>query len=200
MTLSPITELVDSIRRGGFAILADRQDRENEGDIILAAEFATREALAFMISEGRGLVCLALTGERAAELELDAMAGRNTDPLGTAFTVSIDATHEHGVSTGISASDRAATARLAVTGTATDFSRPGHLFPVVARPGGVKERAGHTEAAVDLARLAGLQPLALIVEIIGDDGEMLRGVELEAFAERHGIPYSTIDELRSVLG
>ncbi|MEN2739626.1 3,4-dihydroxy-2-butanone-4-phosphate synthase [Microbacterium sp. X-17] len=175
MTYSPILELVESIRNGGFAILADDQSRENEGDVILAAEFASREALAFMITRGRGLVCLAMTAERAKELHLEQMARTNTDPLGTAFTASIDAVREHGVTTGISASDRAITARLAVDGVADDFSRPGHLFPVVSRPGGVLQRPGHTEAAVDLARLAGLHPMALIVEIIGDDGDMLRG-------------------------
>jgi 3,4-dihydroxy-2-butanone 4-phosphate synthase len=152
MSNNPISEVAESIRRGGFAILADHENRENEGDIILA-----------------------ITGDRAAELELEPMARRNTDPLGTAFTVSIDATHEHDVTTGISASDRASTARLAVTGSAADFSRPGHLFPLVARPGGVRERPGHTEAAIEITRLAGLRPAAVIVEIIGDDGRCCGG-------------------------
>lgn len=190
-----IETVISAVRRGQLILIADREDRENEGDLVLAAEHATREALAFMIAFGRGLVCLPMTAHRAAVLEFPPMVASNEDPMRTAFTVSIDATAAHGVGTGISAEDRAITARTAVDGVAGDFTRPGHLFPLIAKDGGVLQRPGHTEAAVDLARLAGLAPVALIVEVIGDDGEMLRGEKLHAYAERHQLPFTSIDAL-----
>ena len=153
-----------------------------------------------MISQGRGLVCMPMTAERAAELDLGSMVECNEDDFGTAFTVSIDARAEHGVTTGISAADRATTAVLAAThGVASDFNRPGHLFPLIATDGGVLARIGHPEAAVDLARLAGLPPVGLIVEIVGDSGEMLRLPDLIPWAQERGILISTIERLQAYL-
>lgn len=180
-----------------MVVLVDDEDRENEGDLVMAAEAITPQAINFMITHGRGLVCLPMSAERAQELDLPPMVARNQDDFGTAFTVSIDATSDHGITTGISASDRAATIKLAAGhGTAADFNRPGHIFPLVARAGGTLVRTGHTEAAVDLATLAGFAPMGVIVVIVGDHGEMLRLHELLPWAEKHGLKVSTIERLR----
>jgi 3,4-dihydroxy-2-butanone 4-phosphate synthase len=197
--LSEIEEVVAAIARGEMVVVVDDENRENEGDLIVAAEHATNDVINFMITQGRGLVCTALTATRAAELELPYMVARNEDHLGTAFTVSVDGTPSTGVSTGISASDRAATIKLLIEGTAADLQRPGHIFPLIARDGGVRERPGHTEAAVDLARMAGCAPAGVIVEIVGDDGEMLRLDQLAPFAERHGLLITSIEKLQAHL-
>ncbi|WP_293170347.1 GTP cyclohydrolase II, partial [Oceanithermus sp.] len=174
--------------------MVDDEGRENEGDLIFPAQFATKSLVNFAVKEARGLLCVALTPERAAALELPPMEKRNTDPHGTAFTVSVDAASS---TTGISAAERAATIRLlAKPGTTpADLRRPGHVFPLVAREGGVLRRAGHTEATVDLMRLAGLEPAGALIEIMKEDGEMARLPELEAFAERHGLKIGTIESL-----
>ncbi len=199
-SLSPINEVIEEIRAGRMVVLVDDEDRENEGDLVMAAAAATPEAINFMISQGRGLVCMPMTAGRAAELELCQMVERNEDDFGTAFTVSIDACASYGITTGISASDRAVTAVLAAgEGQARDFNRPGHLFPLVARDGGVIERTGHTEAAVDLARLAGFAPVGLIVEIVGDSGEMLRLPDLIPWARERGLKISTIEMLQQFI-
>ena len=196
-SLSDIEDVIADIERGRMVVLVDDEDRENEGDLVMAAEAITPQAINFMITHGRGLVCLPMSAERAQELDLPPMVARNQDDFGTAFTVSIDATSDHGITTGISASDRAATIKLAAGhGTAADFNRPGHIFPLVARAGGTLVRTGHTEAAVDLATLAGFAPMGVIVEIVGDHGEMLRLHELLPWAEKHGLKVSTIERLR----
>ncbi|PXA63906.1 3,4-dihydroxy-2-butanone-4-phosphate synthase [Arthrobacter psychrochitiniphilus] len=197
--LAGAAEAIAAIARGEMIVVVDDENRENEGDLIIAADFATPEAINFMITNARGLVCLALTQERATELLLDPMVQRNEDHMGTAFTVSIDGTLAHGVKTGISAFERAKTIELALTGTANDLQRPGHMFPLVAKDGGLLERPGHTEAAVDLARLAGLTPAGVIVEIIGADGEMLRLNELIKFAAEAGLLITTIETLHAHL-
>lgn len=191
--------IIDAISRGELVVIVDDEDRENEGDLVVAAEFADAAAINFMITYGRGLVCLSLTDSRAKELGLVPMVLSNEDHMGTAFTVSVDGTPANGVRTGISASERATTIRLALTGRAEDLARPGHMFPLIARDGGVVVRPGHTEAAVDLARLAGLEPAGVIVEIIGDDGEMLRLPGLREFAARHGLMISSIELLRDYI-
>jgi 3,4-dihydroxy 2-butanone 4-phosphate synthase/GTP cyclohydrolase II len=198
-TIAEPQDVVAAIARGELVVVLDDEDRENEGDLIVAAEHADAAAINFMITHGRGLVCLALTAQRAAALALPPMVLRNEDHMGTAFTVSIDGSPARGVRTGISASERARTIGLALHGVAADLVRPGHVFPLVARPGGVLERPGHTEAAVDLARLAGLDPAAVIVEIIGPDGEMLRLDALRVFAAQHGLLMTTIERLRDHL-
>ncbi|MFF8024963.1 3,4-dihydroxy-2-butanone-4-phosphate synthase [Streptomyces sp. NPDC007896] len=187
---------IAAISRGEMIIVVDDENRENEGDLIVAAEHADAAAINYMITRGRGLVCLSVTEERAAELRLSPMVERNEDPNGTAFTVSVDAGPEHGVTTGISAPDRAKTIELVLNGTAEDLRRPGHIFPLVARPGGVLERPGHTEAAVDLARFAGLAPAGVIVEIILEDGEMARLPQLVEFAKSEGLVLTSIEKLR----
>jgi 3,4-dihydroxy-2-butanone 4-phosphate synthase len=197
--LSDIEDVVIAMSRGEMVVVVDDENRENEGDIIVAAEHATNDVINFMITQGRGLVCVALPGSRAAELELPYMVARNEDHLGTAFTVSVDGTPLTGVTTGISASDRATTVKLLIEGTAGDLQRPGHIFPLIAREGGVLERQGHTEAAVDLARLAGCKPVGVIVEIIGDDGEMLRLEQLARFASGHGLLITSIEKLQAYL-
>ncbi|HEX8093460.1 3,4-dihydroxy-2-butanone-4-phosphate synthase [Jatrophihabitans sp.] len=197
--LSEIEDVVVAIARGEMVVVVDDENRENEGDLIVAAEHATSEVINFMITQGRGLVCTALTASRAAELELPYMVARNEDHLGTAFTVSVDGTPLTGVTTGISAPDRAATIKLLISGAATQLQRPGHIFPLIAREGGVLERPGHTEAAVDLARMAGCEPVGVIVEIIGDDGEMLRLEQLARFAARHGLLITSIEKLQAYL-
>jgi len=194
--VSPAAEAIAAVARGEMVVVVDDEDRENEGDLVVAADHATPQVVNFMITHGRGLVCLSIDERRADDLRLDPMVARNEDHQSTAFTVSIDGTPAHGVTTGISASERATTIHLAVTGRADDLARPGHVFPLVARPGGVLERPGHTEASVDLARLAGCSPAGVIVEIIGDDGEMLRLDELRVFAARHGLVLTTIEALR----
>ena len=175
-------------------ILVDDEDRENEGDLIMAAEHVTPEWVNFMLRECRGLLCVALTEERAKALDLPLMVERNQDPQGTRFTVSVDA---RGTTTGISAYERAATIRLLADpeATAQDFRRPGHIFPLVARPGGVLRRAGHTEATVDLLRLAGLTPVGSLIEILKEDGTMARLPDLLAFARQHGLKVGTIADL-----
>lgn len=192
-------QAIDAIGRGEMVVVVDDEDRENEGDLIVAADHATSGVINFMITHGRGLVCLAISEERAQQLELPAMVARNEDHMGTAFTVSIDGTPAHGVTTGISAGDRATTIALAMRGAAVDLQRPGHLFPLIAREGGVLARPGHTEASVDLARLSGCRPAGVIVEIIGADGEMLRLDALVDFARRHGLLITSIAKLEEHL-
>ena len=199
MSTDPITRRVkqalSAIAAGKFVVVADSADRENEGDLILAAEKATPAALAFLVRHTGGIVCVALPGQRLRDLGLPLMVTENTESQGTAFTVSVDL--KLGTTTGISAADRATTIRgLADPSTlAVDFLRPGHVFPLRAREGGVLKRPGHTEAAVDLARLAGLQPAGVLCEIMNDDGTMARGAALKAFAERHGLPFLTVADL-----
>jgi 3,4-dihydroxy-2-butanone 4-phosphate synthase/GTP cyclohydrolase II len=187
---------IRELRAGRMIVVIDDEDRENEGDLTMAAELVTPEAINFMATHGRGLICLAMTGERLDELDLPAMAADNTAPHGTAFTVSIDLIG-HGVTTGISAHDRAQTIRAAVDAGSSpdDFARPGHVFPLRARPGGVLERRGQTEAAVDLAGLAGLYPAGVICEIINDDGTMARVPDLIRFCETHGLVMVTVSDL-----
>ena len=190
-----IEEAIDDIRQGKMVVVCDDEHRENEGDLVLAAQFVTPEAVNFMAKEGRGLICLALTPERCDELGLDLMAAKNEDPLKTAFTISIDA--RAGVTTGISPAERAHTIQLAISAGSQpeDFTHGGHVFPLKAKPGGVLERVGHTEAAVDLARLAGLNPSGVICEIVADDGHMARVPDLVGYCERHGIKMVTIADL-----
>ena len=195
MALNKIEEIIDDMRRGKMVILMDDEDRENEGDIIVAAEKVTPEIINFMATEARGLICLTLTGGRCDFLGLPAMVAGNGAKFATPFTVSIEAAE--GVTTGISAADRAKTIRVAVDSNskADDIVQPGHIFPLRARPGGVLSRAGHTEAGCDLARLAGLTPSSAIVEIMNADGTMARRPDLEIFAEKHDIKIGTIADL-----
>src|SRR6478735_1387570 len=197
--ISRVTRGIEQIRAGKMLSLVDDEDRENEGDLVLAADKVTPEAIAFMANYGRGLICLTLTEEQIARLELPMMAapGRSGPRLGTAFTVSIEASH--GVTTGISAADRAHTIRVASSPQAqpSDIVVPGHVMPLQARRGGVLVRAGQTEGSVDLARLAGLNEAAVICEIINDDGTMARMADLETFAARHGLGILTIADLIS---
>jgi 3,4-dihydroxy 2-butanone 4-phosphate synthase/GTP cyclohydrolase II len=197
MAFATIEAAIDELRNGRLLVVVDDADRENEGDLICAAELITPEMVNFMATEGRGLVCLALTPERCDQLALPQQVDRNTDEHGTAFTITIDADRRFGVSTGISASDRATTIHVAINPETRpeDLRRPGHVPPLRARPGGVLQRVGHTEAAVDLARLAGLNPAGVICEILNPDGTMARVPELHAFAERHGIPFITVAQL-----
>ena len=193
--LSSIEEIVEEVRNGRMIILIDDEERENEGDLVLPAQMATPEAINFIAMHGRGLICLALGSERVEELGLPLMARDNTTRHQTAFTVSIEA--REGVTNGISASDRARTVSVAIDQTKgeLDLASPGHVFPLVARDGGVLVRAGHTEAAVDLARLAGLNPSGVICEIMNDDGTMARLPDLVAFAQNHGLKVATIADL-----
>lgn len=193
--ISPIPEIIEEAREGRMFILVDEEDRENEGDLVIPAQFATPEKVNFMAKYGRGLICLALTAERTRQLGLEPMAPRNQARLGTAFTVSIEA--KEGISTGISAHDRAHTIAVAIDATkgADDIVSPGHVFPLTARDGGVLVRAGHTEASVDISRQAGLNPSAVICEIMNDDGTMARLPELIAFAQFHNLKIGAIDEL-----
>ena len=195
--LDPVGRAVAEIARGRPVVVVDDEDRENEGDLVVAAEKVTPEVVAFMMSQCRGLICVPMTGPDLDRLQLPQMVARNTEAQGTAFTVSVDAAPAHGVTTGISAADRTRTIRLLADGTSTagDFVRPGHVFPLRARAGGVLARAGHTEAAVDLARLAGLRPAGAIVEIAGEDGAMLRLGELTRFARRHDLAIISIADL-----
>jgi 3,4-dihydroxy 2-butanone 4-phosphate synthase / GTP cyclohydrolase II len=190
-----IEEAIEEIRRGRMVVVCDDEDRENEGDLTMAAQFATPEAVNFMAKEARGLICLALTPERCDELGLDLMAAKNETPLQTAFTVAIEA--RDGVTTGISAADRARTIQVAVDpGSAPrDLVQPGHVFPLKAKPGGVLERTGQTEAAVDLARLAGLNPAGVICEVMNEDGTMARVPDLIPYCERHGLKMITVADL-----
>ena len=195
--LDSVEDAVEDIRRGRMVIVADDEDRENEGDLVCAAEAVTPDLVNFMLRHGRGLLCVALTEERADELDLPPMADQNTDPQGTAFTVSVDGHRRFGVTTGVSAHDRAATTRLLVDPTTqpADLRRPGHMFPLRARAGGVLRRVGQTEASVDLARLAGFRPAGLICEILKEDGTMARRPELEVFAQEHDLRFITVAQL-----
>jgi len=197
MKMNSIADIIDDIRNGKMVILIDDEDRENEGDLILATDFVTPDSINFMATQARGLICLALEPEQIDRLGLPLMVGdeRNMSPNKTAFTVSIEAAE--GVSTGISASDRARTVRVAANpnSRAKDIIAPGHVFPIRAQKGGVLKRAGHTEASVDLARLAGLTPAAVICEVMKDDGTMARLPDLLAFAQKHQIKIGTIEEL-----
>jgi 3,4-dihydroxy 2-butanone 4-phosphate synthase/GTP cyclohydrolase II len=193
--LSTTEELIEDLRNGRMVILVDAEDRENEGDLIIPAQMATPDAINFMAKYGRGLICLSLTETRAEELRLEGMARRNASNLGTAFTVSIEAVE--GITTGISAADRARTIATAIDPTKghQDIASPGHVFPLIARQGGVLVRGGHTEASVDLARLAGLYPAAVICEIMNDDGTMARLPDLVTFAQHHNLKVGTIEDL-----
>jgi 3,4-dihydroxy 2-butanone 4-phosphate synthase/GTP cyclohydrolase II len=192
---STIEEAIEEIRAGRMVVVCDDEDRENEGDLTLAAQFATPEAINFMATHGRGLICLALTPERCDELGLDLMAAKNETPLQTAFTVAIEA--REGVTTGISAADRAHTIQVAVDPESKpeDLVQPGHVFPLKAKAGGVLERTGQTEAAVDLARLAGLNPAGVICEIMNDDGTMARVPDLIPYCREHGLKIVTVADL-----
>lgn len=195
-----VEHAIDVIRRGGVVIVADDENRENEGDLVCAAEKVSPERVNFMCTHGRGLICLTLAEEIADRLELPLMTnGKLSDPNETAFTVSIDARKELGVTTGISAHDRARTIRVAVDPSArpSDLARPGHVFPLRAKRGGVLQRVGQTEASVDLARMAGLKPAGVICEILNPDGSMARRPDLEEFSETHGIPFITVAEIVS---
>jgi len=195
MQLSSIEAAIEDIRQGKMVILADDEDRENEGDLTMAAEMITPEAINFMARFGRGLICLSLTGDRCDQLGLPMMVSQNTSSFGTGFTVSIEA--RTGVSTGISAADRARTIQVALADASTpiDLSRPGHIFPLRAKDGGVLVRTGQTEGSVDLARLAGLKPAGVICEIMNDDGTMSRMPQLKRFAMEHGIKICTVADL-----
>lgn len=193
--LSPIEDVIEDARNGRMFILVDDEDRENEGDLIIPAQMATPDAINFMAKYGRGLICLSLTGKRVKELGIPLMASNNQERHQTAFTVSIEA--REGVTTGISAHDRARTVAVAIDPTkgARDIVTPGHVFPLMARDGGVLVRAGHTEAAVDIARLAGLNPAGVICEIMNEDGTMARLPDLVGFAQTHGLKVATIADL-----
>jgi 3,4-dihydroxy 2-butanone 4-phosphate synthase/GTP cyclohydrolase II len=193
--VSPIADIIEEARNGRMFILVDDEDRENEGDLVIPAQMATPEAINFMAKFGRGLICLALTHQRIDELGLKLMERRNENRHSTAFTLSIEA--KEGITTGISASDRARTISVAIDPNShpDDIVTPGHVFPLMAREGGVLVRAGHTEAAVDLARLAGLNPSGVICEIMNDDGTMARRDDLIAFAQTHGLKIATIADL-----
>jgi 3,4-dihydroxy 2-butanone 4-phosphate synthase/GTP cyclohydrolase II len=195
VAISPVEDIVADMRAGRIVILVDEEDRENEGDLVLAAEHVTPEAINFMARFGRGLICLTLTRDRCQQLNLPPMVARNGDKKGTAFTVSIEAAE--GVTTGISAADRARTVQAAVAknARASDLVQPGHIVPLTAQPGGVLIRAGHTEAGCDLGALAGLTPAAVICEIMKDDGTMARLPDLQLFAAEHGLKIGTIADM-----
>jgi 3,4-dihydroxy 2-butanone 4-phosphate synthase / GTP cyclohydrolase II len=192
---SSVEEALDEIRRGRMVVVCDDENRENEGDLTMAAQFATPEAINFMAKEARGLICLALTPERCDQLDLDLMAAKNESAFNTAFTVSVEA--RDGVTTGISAADRARTIQVAIDPNSApgDLVQPGHVFPLKAKDGGVLERAGQTEAAVDLARLAGVIPAGVICEVMNEDGTMARVRDLVPYCERHGLVMITVAEL-----
>lgn len=193
--LSSTTEIIEEMRNGRMVILVDAEDRENEGDLIIPAQMATPDAVNFMAKHGRGLICLSLTEQRGRDLKLASMVPANASRTGTAFTVSIEA--REGVTTGISAADRSRTIMAAIDPSkdAQDIVSPGHVFPLIARDGGVLARAGHTEASVDLARMAGLNPSAVICEIMNDDGTMSRLPQLVSFAQTHNLKIGTIEDL-----
>ncbi len=193
--ISSVEEIIEDARNGRMFILVDHEDRENEGDLVIPAEMCTPQAINFMATHGRGLICLTLTGERVDQLGLPLMSPKNSSRHETAFTLSIEA--REGVSTGISAADRALTVAVAIDPAkgAADIATPGHIFPLRAKDGGVLVRAGHTEAAVDVARLAGLNPSGVICEIMNDDGTMARLPDLVGFAQKHGLKIGTISDL-----
>ncbi|MGI5336784.1 bifunctional 3,4-dihydroxy-2-butanone-4-phosphate synthase/GTP cyclohydrolase II [Streptomyces sp. CA-181903] len=199
--LDPVERAIADIAAGRPVVVVDDESRENEGDLVVAAELATADTLAFMMSECRGLICVPMEAEDVDRLDLPQMVEKNTETMRTAFTVSVDASAAHGVGTGISAADRATTIRLLASpdSRSEDFVRPGHVFPLRARPGGVLARPGHTEAGCDLARLAGLRPAAAIVEIAGEDGRMLRLPQLIPFARKHGLAIISIEDLIAYL-
>lgn len=190
-----VTEAIEAIGRGDLVIVTDDNDRENEGDLVCAASLCTPDKMAFIIRNGCGIVCAPLTADGAKRLNLQPMVAANDAPLGTAFTVSVDI--RHGMTTGISAEQRNNTVRALANGNigASDFVRPGHVFPLIAREGGVLMRSGHTEAAVDLCRLAGQPPVGVICELVNDDGTVMMGPQIDAFAERHGIPKISVADL-----
>jgi len=192
-----VEEAIQDIKNGKMVIVADNEDRENEGDLVCAAEKITPEIINFMIKEARGLICVSLTAERTKELGLEQMVHSNTEAQGTAFTVSVDAAAQFGVTTGISAHDRAATIKVLVDSKTkpADLRRPGHIFPLEAKAGGVLKRVGQTEASVDLAKMAGLNPSGVICEIINEDGSMARRDELVKFAEKHNLKFITVAQL-----
>jgi 3,4-dihydroxy 2-butanone 4-phosphate synthase / GTP cyclohydrolase II len=192
---SSIEEAIEDIRDGKMVVVCDAEDRENEGDLTMAAQFCTPDAINFMATHGRGLICLALTGGRCDELGLDLMAAKNESPFQTAFTVSVEA--REGITTGISAHDRAHTVQVAIDPSSRpqDLVQPGHIFPLKAKEGGVLERTGQTEAAVDLARLAGLNPSGVICEVMNDDGTMARVPDLEVYCQKHGLKMVTVADL-----
>lgn len=197
MPFDKVADAVEDIRQGKMIIVADDEDRENEGDLVCAASMVTPDIINFMTKFARGLICVALTPERADALGLPPMTETNTDPHSTAFTVSVDAHRKFGVTTGISSFDRAKTIQVMLEeGTERDdLRRPGHIFPLRARPGGVLRRVGQTEAAVDLARLAGLEPMGVICEILNQDGTMARRPQLELYAQEHGLKFITVAQL-----
>ncbi|MGO7545067.1 3,4-dihydroxy-2-butanone-4-phosphate synthase [Rhizobium leguminosarum] len=199
MTIATIEDAISAIASGKMVVVVDDQNRENEGDIVVAADAVTPEAIAFMMNHARGLVCIAMEGERLDALDIPLMVPNNTESHKTAFTVSVD--YLKGTTTGISAADRAATVRALVDDRTKpdEFARPGHIFPLRANPRGVLGRPGHTEAAVDLARLAGRIPAGVICEVANDDGTMSRLPELTLFAERHNLPLVTIEDLVAYL-
>ncbi|MGR9246467.1 3,4-dihydroxy-2-butanone-4-phosphate synthase [Rhizobium leguminosarum] len=199
MTIARIEDAISAIANGQMVVVVDDQNRENEGDIVVAADAVTPETIAFMMTHARGLVCIAMEGERLDALDIPLMVPNNTESHKTAFTVSVDYLKD--TTTGISAADRAATVSALVDDRAkpADFARPGHIFPLRANPRGVLGRPGHTEAAVDLARLAGRIPAGVICEVANDDGTMSRLPELTVFAERHNLPLVTIEDLVAYL-
>ncbi|MGR9372956.1 3,4-dihydroxy-2-butanone-4-phosphate synthase [Rhizobium leguminosarum] len=199
MTIATIEDAISAIASGKMVVVVDDQNRENEGDIVVAADAVTPETIAFMMTHARGLVCIAMEGERLDALDIPLMVPNNTESHKTAFTVSVD--YLKGTTTGISAADRAATVRALVDDRAKpdEFARPGHIFPLRANPRGVLGRPGHTEAAVDLARLAGRVPAGVICEVANDDGTMSRLPELTLFVERHNLPLVTIEDLVAYL-
>jgi 3,4-dihydroxy 2-butanone 4-phosphate synthase/GTP cyclohydrolase II len=199
MSFSPIPEILEELKAGKMIILVDDEDRENEGDLVMAAEMITPAAINFMVTHARGLICVPLTNERCDKLHLHPQSDKNTAQLGTAFTVTVDAHPRFGVTTGVSAKDRAMTIQVMIAEDAQpqDLLRPGHINPLRAREGGVLVRAGQTEGSVDLARLAGLKPAAVICEIMREDGEMARRPELEAFSAKYGLKMCTIADLIS---
>lgn len=192
-----VEDAIETIKNGGMVIVADDESRENEGDLICAAEFATPETINFMMTEAKGIVCVPLTEKRALELGLDSMVKNNTDVKGTAFTQSVDGDPKFGVTTGVSAFDRAKTIELLVNEKSlpTDLRQPGHIFPLIAKNGGVLERVGHTEASVDLCRFAGLKETAVICEIVNHDGTMARRDDLKKFADKYRVKFITVAQL-----
>lgn len=198
MPFGTVSQAIEDIRNGKFVVVADDEDRENEGDLICAAELITPEMVNFMLRRAAGMICVPVTAERAAQLQLGMLGGsQNTEAMRTAFTVTVDAAASYGVTTGVSASDRATTIRLLADPTkgSRDFRTPGHTNPLKARQGGVLQRVGHTEAAVDLCRLAGLQPAGVLIEILSDDGNMMRRDALDQFAQEHGLTFITVADL-----
>ena len=197
MPFAPIPEILAALRAGQMVVLTDDEDRENEGDLVCAAEFITPEIVNFMVREARGVLCVALTAADCDHLGLHAQAAHNTAPLGTAFTISVDAHPRFGITTGVSASERARTIKVLIDPDSRpdDLSRPGHIFPLRARDGGVLERAGQTEGSVDLCRLAGLKHAGVIIEIMAEDGSMARRPELERFCAKHGLLMCSIPDL-----